>query len=307
MDQIELANLADRQAFEKLESRVIQSGKDLIMHMRFSGEIMEGFALHDFPCDEQPCCVSIAVNCRQSGKVPVRLVKPSDDASKHEIRFDGFKYHNTWKLLAPHGRDALGNPRLRVEIEPVNDFPYLNGYFCIRRYPLFHLTNVSLPMACFSALSFVQFSLPASDIADRVNIALTLLLTAAAYKFVASSLTPPVSYLTALDVHASLNALLLVLLTLGGIAAGLLAGDDDAEDEDGAEALRRGLRHKTNGPSESDLPRDGSVRLRTAIDRCVFALFFAAWLFIQGQALLWLRNRVARPSESRESAKGAML
>ena len=42
----------------------------------------------------------------------------------------------------------------------------------------------------------VHIQLPPSDVSDRLSISLTLLLTAAAYKFAASSLVPPISYIT---------------------------------------------------------------------------------------------------------------
>ena len=195
-------------------------------------------------------------------------MQPSDD-SRHAIIEGGFALHNTWELLAPDGRTAKGHPRLHVVLDESGPFPFINGSFRIRRLPLFHLANVSLPMACFSGLSFVQFALPAEDTAGRLGIALTLLLTAAAYKYVAASLTPPVSYLTALDLHATLNALFIVVLTLGGLAAGLLADEQGGPPDDGREALRT----------------------QATVDRCIFATLFAGWICLQARSLMWLRSR----------------
>ena len=50
----------------------------------------------------------------------------------------------------------------------------------IRRRPNYYIFNVIFPMLSFTVLTFFQWAVPLSEVADRMSITLTLLLTAAA-------------------------------------------------------------------------------------------------------------------------------
>jgi hypothetical protein len=73
----------------------------------------------------------------------------------------------------------------------------------IQRKSGFYVSNVVIPMASFSLLSFLSFGIledgTKMDTSSRLSITLTLLLTAVAYKFVVSSSLPQISYPTLLD------------------------------------------------------------------------------------------------------------
>lgn len=67
-----------------------------------------------------------------------------------------------------------------------------------------------------------MWAVPHEDVADRMSIALTLVLTAAAYKFAVSSMTPAISYLTLLDKYVVGCFLIIFLVALEGGVVGML-------------------------------------------------------------------------------------
>jgi hypothetical protein len=60
---------------------------------------------------------------------------------------------------------------------------------------------VVLPSFVFTSLAFLSFFVPEDDLADKLSLTFTLMLTAAAYKIVSSSATPDVPFLTMLDTY----------------------------------------------------------------------------------------------------------
>ena len=82
-----------------------------------------------------------------------------------------------------------------------NDLQYsvCEFQFHIQRKHKFYMINIFLLMFIITLLSLGSFAVKVSDAGDRLNICLTLTLTAVAFKFTASTNLPPVSYLTLLD------------------------------------------------------------------------------------------------------------
>jgi hypothetical protein len=112
-----------------------------------------------------------------------------------------------------------GEPTVKVDVHDANGrrFPTFSMTLQVTRRPEYYLTNVALPIAVFSGLAFTAFSIPPAEVADRLGVALTLLLSLAAYKFAVTSMIPQVSYQTLLDRYVLDNFLLLaaVALTVG--------------------------------------------------------------------------------------------
>ena len=67
------------------------------------------------------------------------------------------------------------------------------------------VTNVIGILAMLTLLVLTVFAVPVEDLADRVGIVLTLLLTAVAFKFVVADTVPKVGYSTQLDRYMLLN------------------------------------------------------------------------------------------------------
>merc|ERR1711904_335372 len=99
---------------------------------------------------------------------------------------------------------------------PGRYFPAISAVVTLRRHPTYTLINVAAPTGLFSLLALMQYQIPVEDVPDRLAISLTLLLTSAAYKFAATSLTPPISYMTAIDSYVTHNSGHLALSTIAG-------------------------------------------------------------------------------------------
>jgi hypothetical protein len=71
----------------------------------------------------------------------------------------------------------------------------------IQRRSGFYISNIAIPMALLSLLSFLSFGILEYEANNnnRLSITLTLLLTAVSYKYVIASSLPQISYLTLLD------------------------------------------------------------------------------------------------------------
>jgi hypothetical protein len=68
----------------------------------------------------------------------------------------------------------------------------------VKRNAYFHERTILEPLAIFTWLTFVALVLPADGLNDRSGVALTMVLTAAAYKLVCAEQLPKLSFETAL-------------------------------------------------------------------------------------------------------------
>eukprot|EP01038_Epipyxis_sp_PR26KG_P008610 gene8610-11638_t len=82
-------------------------------------------------------------------------------------------------------------------------YPRINFSIALNRKPGYYVSNVMVPIFTLGMISFLSFGINEDgtkmDTGTRLGIVLTLLLTAVAYKLVASSSLPQVSYNTLLD------------------------------------------------------------------------------------------------------------
>ena len=97
----------------------------------------------------------------------------------------------------------------------------------VRRIPTFYVTNVVLVMLMLSLLGFTAFALPPDALSDRIDIMLTLLLTAVAFKFVIADAIPKVGYNTHLDNFVMMNMAFLFFAAAVCVAGSLTESLDD--------------------------------------------------------------------------------
>ena len=69
-------------------------------------------------------------------------------------------------------------------------------------------------MILLTAFSFFVFLIPAEDVADRINLILTLMLTQVAFKFVTIGIVPKVGYSTHLDKFLFLNMIFFLVIAI---------------------------------------------------------------------------------------------
>jgi len=69
----------------------------------------------------------------------------------------------------------------------------------VARRPQYYVNNIVGIITMLSLLGFLAFFLPVGDLGDRINLILTLLLTAVAFKFVVAESIPRLGYQTHID------------------------------------------------------------------------------------------------------------
>jgi len=70
-----------------------------------------------------------------------------------------------------------------------------------RRLSRYYLSNVACICFFISSFGFSAWAMPSDEVSDRLSVDFTLLLTAVAFKLVATSMLPRVNYFTKLDVY----------------------------------------------------------------------------------------------------------
>merc|ERR1711879_724891 len=80
-----------------------------------------------------------------------------------------------------------------------------------RRWKVF-FANIVFLMACISVLGLTSFALNEEDLGDRLNLLITLILTAMAFGFIVTMSLPNVPYLTYLDKYILCQYMFLVLI-----------------------------------------------------------------------------------------------
>ena len=169
---------------------------------------------------------AVAFNIRNSW----RLVDPyAPDYNPRDIGVQRLKLHPFQrKGIVKCDLDKAGNPILDENNEPKgkpNYYPAFAVGVRLNRSPEFYLYNVSIPMGSFSLLAiFSGFALDHTAGSDRLGVGLTLILTAAAYKFAIATMVPSISYLTLLDKYVLQQAGIIVLITFEHAIFAFLAG-----------------------------------------------------------------------------------
>lgn len=182
---------------------MLTDGNDLLLNTRMEGAFLEPMELKTFPADVQMLHIHMVLNCRNEGQMAVDL--EVDGKAETHVDVTGFYLHHGFKLLHEgraecHSYTHVGGTK--------RTFPAIVAVFAVRRRPAFYVMNIAMPMALFSGLSLLQFLVDREDAASRLSITLALLLTAAVYQSTAASMTPSISYMTALDRYVAFNALL---------------------------------------------------------------------------------------------------
>ena len=143
----------------------------------------------------------------------MRLVKEGGTAT---VDTENFALSNVWHL----------RPTVDVDYKPIDmratlglSYPGLRFVLCVHRRPGYYIVNVVVPTGLIVLLCACQFQIAAEDVAERMSVSLTLLLTTIAFKLVTSSMMPAVAYLTLLDRYVTLSSLMNFLAVLAAPVA----------------------------------------------------------------------------------------
>ena len=180
----------------------------------------------------------MSISVANEGPVPVDIVTlPS---SQLGVDTTNFAFSDQWNL-AP----LIYAEETTVGATKARRFPAVTMRALVTRHPGFALMNVALPMDVIALLSLATFVIPlteqdgddgggggkrgsAEGIAMRLDLSMTILLTAVAFKFVTVSFLPQISYLTLIDKFVLMCMGFLVLnFTLHTVSGVLLLAEID--------------------------------------------------------------------------------
>ena len=107
--------------------------------------------------------------------------------------------------------------------------PVLRVALTAQRKPLYFFWNIMLPMALIEALAYGSFAVPREDVADRLSVSLTMVLTAVAFKQIIAAELPNVSYLTLLDIFVLASFASTCLVAFENIVVGQVASSPEGD------------------------------------------------------------------------------
>ena len=212
---------------------------ELEFKWRICGTFGERMELESFPLDCQKLQLDI------SSAIPAH--KPDDPKAKiltfcswadraqcsAAVQRRNFTQSNVFEL----GAAVTMKPTLSDVSESTSNTvrPVLRIALTARRRPMYFFWNIMLPMALIEALAYGSFAVPREDVADRLSVSLTMVLTAVAFKQIIAAELPNVSYLTLLDVFVLASFASTCLVAFENIVVGQVAfweGDDTLADVD---------------------------------------------------------------------------
>jgi hypothetical protein len=202
---------------------------DLILKLLIEGKFHETLELEDFPFDVQQASLDLAFMVRTIGNAPIRWADVFERliACAHMcapglvftrcpfaccrlglardmqlgITVDSFLLGNDYRVIGEVGKDRPLVTAEPHEVGTTNErmFPSIKLSVYLQRRPKFYIINISFPMMVFAALTFLQYEIEPSKVGIRLGNTLTLVLTAAAFKFGVAGLVPSLCYLTLID------------------------------------------------------------------------------------------------------------
>ena len=172
----------------------------------------ESFELRNFPFDAQ----TLNIDLRQASGATW---------DNYDLVVCGVQFH----------RDAIEQPEWTVLTPKIERCSHMQTKIELRvkRMAQYYVTNVIGILAMLTLLVLTVFAVPVDDLADRMGIVLTLLLTAVAFKFVVADTVPKVGYSTQLDRYMLLNMAFLFFSALVCTAVFLVKYYNEADEEEG--------------------------------------------------------------------------
>ena len=207
-EQLQFSNALD---IKRTECLIVAKGDDLICNTRWEGRFFEEFELQEFPFDTQALTMSMSINSRTKGMLPVIFGVNGTSAG---IDHAGFTMRAAYEL-----DESLYVRVHEIGADPERMFPAVSISALVRRHHMYYTLNGFAPFLFFSLIAILQLTVPCvtnGDVDDvaidhRAQLTMTVVLTAAAYKVSIGSNLPQIAYLTQLDVYMLGSGLLIIL------------------------------------------------------------------------------------------------
>lgn len=172
---------------------------------KFKATIKQGFSLENFPFDSHILTVTIS----------------SYSYTDYEVVFSSYKEATMFEWMT---NEWIVTDSGELYFDSFSGYPAITYSLGIKRLPSFYVSKYILPLALIVTISSIVFWLGFDSInmADRVEIIITSLLTVVAFDFVSNESLPKLSYLTSLDMVLILSYLILTLTMIETLIAQLL-------------------------------------------------------------------------------------
>jgi len=170
---------------------------------RYQGTLYQHLDLNRFPFDFQDLKIAV-----RSGQ-PVTNMRLEDHSTRTNT-MDNFlipdwTVHHFSSVLEDTDVSTSGSAK---------SYSMMNISVRIQRKFGYYIWNIALVNFLIVTSSWVSFAMEEADLGDKMQVNITLLLTAVALKFVVASSLPKVSYLTVLDKYIVVSFLYLALVIL---------------------------------------------------------------------------------------------
>lgn len=222
--EFELANMHDSHSEKPIVSKFVPAGRVTftdssrssevarrVYHLqrtqRLAGTFKEEMTLDHFPFDQQKLSFTLNMTRGLGPIVPIRPT-PVDTAS---FAVQNFKLGNVFDVV-------YGDKVFVGEVKSDGTTKAIRFEMVLERKSEYYLTNVALPAAIITYLSFITYA-PLEDgemmdLGSRLQIVSTLVLTCVTFKYTAASLIPQVSYFTLLDTYVFICFVITCVITL---------------------------------------------------------------------------------------------
>ena len=188
------------------------------------GKFAERFELQKFPFDFQLLQIrGILWDCPQHiskmtphGMRTLECAKPVTFINGGSLIYkEAFIQRDAWRMV-----DKVFISQNKTHAERNEDgiqYATLDIKVCIWRSCNFYMYNIVAPIFLMVILSFTSFISPCSELDNKMQINLTLLLTLVAFKLAVAQYIPATSYLTYLDKYVILSFVYLSIVTGQGV------------------------------------------------------------------------------------------
>lgn len=224
-----LFDTKDREEWYSVFTRSADGSEELpapvvVYRLKVIGTFTNRFLLHSFPFDSIPLSIDvISLLPRNAGctMVPNSNPRYSSVANTAAFNMDG-----EYRLDAPLAVvERYSDPK---DSSTGTVYKLVHFQAWLHRRPHFYLYNVYSPNCLLVCIGLASLCLPSENVSDRVQIVLTLLLSAIAYKIYVGDHLPRLSYITELDAYVTLCMATLAALAFGCFGAFLCAFDRHA-------------------------------------------------------------------------------
>lgn len=185
----------------------IQNGRNF-MRVRFEGEFIESFEMESFPFDVQALTFVFAISFFKDDEMRFSTRDPDKPFFFVVTRNSAFLEWTPVRLVAG--------------IHVIEDFSTLVCQVQLKRDPAPYLLRIGGPCLVLNALSFSMFTSP--EASERVNLALTLILTFVALIYTLTTLVPMASRATVADSYMFTSIIVTVLAV--GLSVGACYAPD---------------------------------------------------------------------------------